>query len=72
MKDMVTAQVPHPALSQEERDNLSFPSPLGGRCPERGVCTRGVDEGPGQLLARKEYPMSGATIIRTQTDLHYG
>ena len=45
----VTVQVPHPALSQEERENLCFPSPLGGRWPE------GPDEGGEQLLLKTSF-----------------
>jgi hypothetical protein len=39
--------LPHPTLSQEERERLlTFPSPLGRRCPE------GADEGPVFLWLR--------------------
>ncbi|MBK8869815.1 MAG: efflux RND transporter permease subunit [Elusimicrobia bacterium] len=49
--------LPHPALSQEERENLSFPSPLGGRCPEGAV------EGPGQLKRKMLFPALSLLFI---------
>ena len=36
---LITAQLPLPSLSREERENPCFPSPLGGRWPD------GPDEG---------------------------
>ena len=45
----VTTPIPHPALSQEERESPSFPSPLGRRWPEGGIRPRGPDEGLQQL-----------------------
>ncbi len=48
---IATTQDPHPALSQEEREILCFPSPLGGR-----------PFGPGAYSARrKRVPLAHAT-----------
>jgi hypothetical protein len=57
-----TTQIPHPALSQGEREKLSFPSPLGespfgpgacsaryNRVPAAHATPEGADEGPEQL-----------------------
>ena len=64
----VAAQAPHPALSREERENLCFPSPLGGLRP------RGADEGleplPGKTVPPPPLPpaASQTPIPATFTD----
>jgi sulfite reductase (ferredoxin) len=54
LAETLFAQTPHPALSQEERENPSFPSPLGGRWPN------GPDEGgPLAGTVQAEPPVPG-------------